>query len=103
MKHLSNTPRQQARYVIVATLDEAVKAGKLSKHRLDGIELADYGRYSRKGFVFPTYEQVRFVADGGINPGTTHAPSPARDCASGSCAAADFASKKPWRCARRTS
>jgi integrase len=68
MKHLSNTPRQQARYVIVGTLDEAVKAGKLSRHRLDGIELADYGRYSRKSFVFPTYEQVKFVADGGINP-----------------------------------
>ena len=93
MKHLSNTPRQQARYVIVGTLDEAVKAGKLSRHRLDGIELADYGRYSRKGFVFPTYEQVRFVADGGINPETT-APSGARDCACGSCAAADFASKR---------
>lgn len=68
MKHLSNTPRQQARYVIVGTLDEAVKAGKLSRHRLDGIELADYGRYSRKSFVFPAYEQVKFVADGGINP-----------------------------------
>ena len=68
MKHLSNTPRQQARYVIVGTVDEAVKAGKLSRHRLDGIELADYGRYSRKGFVFPSYDQVRFVADGGVNP-----------------------------------
>jgi integrase len=68
MKHLSNTPRQQARYVIVGTLDEAVKAGKLTRHRLDGIELADYGRYSRKSFVFPTYEQVKFVAAGGINP-----------------------------------
>jgi integrase len=68
MKHLSNTPRQQARYVIVGTLDEAVKAGKLTRHRLDGIELADYGRYSRKSFVFPAYEQVKFVADGGINP-----------------------------------
>ena len=63
MKHLSNTSRQQARYVIVSTADEAVKAGKLSKHRLDGIELADNGRYSRKSFVFPSYEQVRFVAD----------------------------------------
>jgi integrase len=68
MEHLSNASRQQARYVLVATLDEAVKAGKLSRHRLDGIELADHGRYSRKGFVFPSYEQVRFVADGGINP-----------------------------------
>jgi integrase len=70
MKHLSNTPRQQARHVIVGTVDEAVKAGKLSKHRLDGIDLADTGRYSLKSFVFPSYEQVRFVADGGINPDT---------------------------------
>ena len=71
MKHLSNTPRQQARHVIVGTVEEAVKAGKLSKHRLDGIELADSGRYSRKSFVFPTYEQVKFVADGGSNLGST--------------------------------
>ena len=70
MKHLSNTPRQQARHVIVGTVEEAVKAGKLSKHRLDGIELADSGRYSRKSFVFPTYEQVKFVADGGSNLGS---------------------------------
>ena len=69
MKHLSDTPRQHARHVIVGTVEEAVKAGKLSKHRLDGIELADNGRYSRKSFVFPTYEQVRFVADGGYQPG----------------------------------
>ena len=48
MKQLSNTPRQQARHVIVGTVDEAVKAGRLSRHRLDGIELADNGRYSRK-------------------------------------------------------
>jgi integrase len=80
MKHLSNTSRQQARYVLVATLDEAVKAGKLSRHRLDGIELADHGRYSRKGFVFPTYEQVRFVAAGGMNPGSRRAVSGAGLC-----------------------
>jgi integrase len=80
MKHLSNASRQQARYVIVATVDEAVKAGKLSGHRLDGIELADNGRYSRKSFVFPTYEQVRFVADGGINPETKRAVGGAGLC-----------------------
>jgi hypothetical protein len=74
MKHLSNTSSQQARYVIVGTVDEAVKAGKLSRHRLDGIELADTGRYSRKSFVFPTYEQVEFVADGGMNPDTVFRP-----------------------------
>ena len=80
MKHLSNTSRQQARYVIVSTADEAVKAGKLSKHRLDGIELADNGRYSRKSFVFPSYEQVRFVADGGMNPDTKRAVGGAGLC-----------------------
>jgi len=77
---LSNTSRQQARYVIVSTADEAVKAGKLSKHRLDGIELADNGRYSRKSFVFPSYEQVRFVADGGMNPDTKRAVGGAGLC-----------------------
>jgi integrase len=80
MKHLSNTARQQARYVIVGTVDEAVKAGRLSRHRLDGIELADTGRYSRKSFVFPTYEQVKFVADGGVNRDTKRAVSGAGLC-----------------------
>jgi integrase len=80
MKHLSNAPRQQARYVVVGTIDEAVRAGKLSRHRLDGIELADNGRHSRKSFVFPTYEQVRFVADGGVNPETKRAVGGAGLC-----------------------
>ena len=80
MKHLSNAPRQQARYVVVGTIDEAVRAGKLSRHRLDEIELADNGRYSRKSFVFPTYEQVRFVADGGVNPETKRAVGGAGLC-----------------------
>jgi integrase len=80
MKHLSNTPRQQARHVIVGTVVEAVKAGKLSKHRLDEIELADSGRYSRKSFVFPTYEQVTFVADGGYNTDTKRAVGGAGLC-----------------------
>ena len=80
MKHLSNSSRQQARHVIVGTVEEAVKAGKLSKHRLDGIELADNGRYSRKSFVFPSYEQVRFVANGGINPETKRAVGGAGLC-----------------------
>ncbi len=80
MKNLSNTPRQQARYVVVGTVDEAVKAGRLARHRLDGIELADSGRYSRKGFVFPTYEQVKVVADGGVNPGGKRAVGGAGLC-----------------------
>lgn len=80
MKHLSNTPRQQARHVIVGTITEAVKAGKLSRHRLDGIELAETGRYSRKSFVFPAYEQVKFVADGGVNADTRRAVAGAGLC-----------------------
>jgi integrase len=80
MKHLSNAPRQQARYVVVGTIDEAVRAGKLGRHRLGGIELADNGRYSRKSFVFPTYEQVRFVAAGGVNPETKRAVGGAGLC-----------------------
>ena len=80
MKHLGNSSPQHARYVIVGTVEEAVKAGRLGKHRLDGIELADNGRYSRKSFVFPTYEQVKFVADGGINPDTKRAVGGAGLC-----------------------
>jgi hypothetical protein len=72
--------RQQARHVIVGTVEEAVKAGKLSKHRLDGIDLADSGRYSRKSFVFPTDGQVRFVADGGTNRETRRAVGGAGLC-----------------------
>jgi hypothetical protein len=43
MKHLSNTPRQQTRLVIVGTCDEAVKAGRLGRHNLADIALADQG------------------------------------------------------------
>jgi integrase len=64
----------------VGTVEEAVKAGKLSNHRIDGIELADNGRYSRRSFVFPTYAQVRFVAAGGINPDTKRAVGGAGLC-----------------------
>ena len=71
MKHLSNTPRQQARLVIVGTCDEAVKAGRLGRHNLADIALADHGpKNLRSDFVFPSYEQVKFVADGGFNPET---------------------------------
>jgi len=73
MRHLSNTPRQQTRMVIVGTCDEAVKAGRLAKHDLADITLADHGpKDLHRDFVFPTYEQVKFVADGGFNPETKH-------------------------------
>jgi hypothetical protein len=81
MKHLSNTPRRQARLVIVGTCDEAVKVGRLERHNLADIKLADHGpKNLRSDFVFPTYEQVKFVADGGVNPETKRAVSGAGLC-----------------------
>jgi hypothetical protein len=69
MADLSDTMRSQARMVIVGTCVEAVKSGKLSKHRLADIELATRGtKKHRAGFVFPTHCQVAFVANGGTDP-----------------------------------
>jgi len=81
MKHLSNTPRQQTRLVIVGACDEAVKAGRLGRHNLADIALADQGpKNLRSDFVFPSYEQVKFVADGGVNPQTKRAVGGAGLC-----------------------
>jgi integrase len=63
MGHLSYTRRGYGRMIIVGTLDEAVKAGKLARHRLADIELYDDGRKTdRSDFVFPSYVQVKQVA-----------------------------------------
>jgi hypothetical protein len=71
MKDLSDTLRQQVRMIIVGTCDEAVKADKLAKHLLAGIELETKGTAKSRGdFVFPTHAQVATVADGGVDPGT---------------------------------
>jgi integrase len=71
MKDLSDTLRQQARMIIVGTCDEAIKADKLAKHLLAGIQLETRGTAkSRTDFVFPTHAQVLTVADGGTNPDT---------------------------------
>jgi integrase len=68
MKDLSDGVRQQARRIIVGTVDYAVKSGKLRTHRLDGIELVTTGtKKHRAGFVFPTYAQVLIVANGASN------------------------------------
>lgn len=65
MKDLSDTLRQQARMVIVGTCDEAIKADKLARHLLAGIELETRGTAkSRTDFVFPTHAQVAAVANG---------------------------------------
>ena len=81
MKDLSDTLRQQARMIIVGTCDEAVKADKLGKHLLAGIELETRGTAkSRSDFVFPTHAQVVTVANGGIDPDTKRAVGGAGIC-----------------------
>jgi integrase len=71
MKDLSDALRHQVRMIIIGTCDEAIKADKLSKHFLAGIELETKGTAkSRTDFVFPTHAQVVTVANGGVNPDT---------------------------------
>ena len=71
MKEKSLSVRTVTRLLIVGTCDEAVKSGKLRSHRLADIELADNGPIKpHSDFVFPSYAQVKFVADGGLSPDT---------------------------------
>jgi integrase len=58
MAALSHTRRTKARLIICGTLDEAVRSGKLARHRCAGIELRDDGPGERDDFVFPSYGQV---------------------------------------------
>jgi hypothetical protein len=43
MGHLRITRRRQARTIITGTVDEAVRAGKLTKHNLSDIDIKDTG------------------------------------------------------------
>ena len=64
MGHLSITRRRQARTIITSTIDEAVRAGKLTKHNLSDIDIKDTGRAAeRSDFVFPAHGQISQVAD----------------------------------------
>ena len=64
MGHLSITRRRQARTIITGTINEAVKAGKLTKHNLSDIDIKDMGSASeRDDFVFPAHGQITQVAD----------------------------------------
>jgi len=68
MARLSISPRRQARMIITGTVTEAVKAGILPRHRLDGIELADgpSGDDAGETFdaaLFPSLAQVQQIAD----------------------------------------
>lgn len=93
MKALSNTPRQQARYVIVGTVGEAVKAGKLSRHRLDGIELATTAGTPVRASCSPRTSRSSSWRMAESTRSLT-APSGVRDCASGSCVAVACGSKR---------
>jgi integrase len=60
---LSLSRRTMARRIICGTLDEAVAAGKIARHRCGGIALADTRpRNGNDGFVFPTHKQMTEVA-----------------------------------------
>jgi len=64
MGELSISVRRRARMIILGTLDEAVKSGKIAAHRLADIDLADDGeRNGHDGFVFPSHAQVAQVAE----------------------------------------
>jgi integrase len=64
MGHLNITTRKRARTIIIGTVEEAVKAGKIGRHYLHDIDLYDNGRMSeRSDFVFPAHGQVSQVAE----------------------------------------
>lgn len=63
MKDLSISRRTIARYILTGVMDEAVRSGKLTGHRLAGIELENTGRKNREDFVFPSHSQLTGMAD----------------------------------------
>jgi Phage integrase family len=78
MAHRSMVRRQHARMIIAWTMDAAVNADKVSRHKLAGITLTEGTAVPRRqraaeedddesaaGFVFITDDQVRVLADGG--------------------------------------
>ena len=59
MAHLSYSRRKVARQIITDVLDEAVIAGRISSHRIKGIELVNGGRMKDlSDFVFPAHGQL---------------------------------------------
>jgi len=63
MAHLSPVRRSTARLLITGALDKAVKTGKITTHRVTDIEIQDNGRPMPAEFTFPTYAQVKYLAD----------------------------------------
>ena len=65
MAHLSYSRRKVARQIIADVLDEAVIAGRISSHRIKGIELVNGGRKKDlSDFVFPEHSQLTQLAAG---------------------------------------
>jgi integrase len=65
MGGMSANQRDIARRIVAGTLDAAVKTRKLAGHTCDGIQIARGGKGPRTDFVFPRFDQVKFLADGG--------------------------------------
>jgi integrase len=55
--------RRTARLLITGVLDKAVKTGKIATNRVTDIEIQDGGRPVPEEFTFPSYAQVRYLAD----------------------------------------
>src|SRR5579859_2962651 len=69
MGGLSLSRRKLARTLVTGVLDEAVRAGKITTHRCDGIPLADNRQAAnRKDFVFPAHARLAALADGIAHP-----------------------------------
>jgi len=66
----SSSPRRRlARALITGVLDEAVRAGKITVHRCDGITISDNGgNGNHDDFVFPTHPQLLALANGLKHP-----------------------------------
>ena len=63
MAHLSPVRRRVARLLITGVLGKAVKTGKIATHRVTDIEIQDNGRPMREEFIFPSFAQVKYLAD----------------------------------------
>src|ERR1700744_2751500 len=60
---LSYSRRNSARGVILAVVDESVRAGRLSNHRLSDIDVLRSDELTdRSDFVFPSYEQIKVLS-----------------------------------------
>jgi hypothetical protein len=80
--HRCTVRRQHARMIIVWTMDAAVNADKIGRHKLQGTTVPRCQRAAEEdddeaatGFVFVTYEQARALAEGGTFPAAPEARS----------------------------